>query len=46
MLKQQDEKLKIDPTAFDRLHIVSSNEFTSVLERMLDENDFINERKS
>lgn len=46
MLKQQDEKLKIDPTAFDRLHIVSSSEFTSVLERMLDENDFINERKS
>ena len=45
MLKQQDEKLKIDPTAFDRLHIVSSNEFTSALERMLDENDFINERK-
>lgn len=44
ILKQQDEKLKIDPTAFDRLHIVSSNEFTSVLERMLDENDFINER--
>lgn len=44
MLKQQDEKLKIDPTAFDRLHIVSSNEFTSVLEIMLDENDFINER--
>lgn len=44
LLKQQDEKLKIDPTAFDRLHIVSSNEFTSVLKRMLDENDFINER--
>lgn len=44
MLKQQDEKLKIDPTAFDRLHIVSSHEFTSVLNRMLDENDFINER--
>lgn len=44
MLKQQDEKLKIDPTAFDRLHIVSSNEFTSVLEIMLDENNFINER--
>lgn len=44
ILKQQDDKLKIDPTAFDRLHIVSSNEFTSVLERMLDENDFINER--
>lgn|GEM_PF-576756 len=44
ILKQQDEKLKIDPTAFDRLHIVSSNEFTSVLKRMLDENDFINER--
>lgn len=44
ILKQQDEKLKIDPTAFDRLHIVSSNEFASVLKRMLDENDFINER--
>lgn len=44
ILKQQDEKLKIDPTAFDRLHIVSSNEFTSVLKQMLDENDFINER--
>nr|WP_202608696.1 replication-relaxation family protein [Enterococcus mundtii] len=45
MLKKQDEELKsIDASAFDRLHIVSSKEFTGVLKKMLEENDFINER--
>lgn len=45
MLKKQDEELKsIDASAFDRLHIVSSKEFNGVLKKMLEENDFINER--
>lgn len=45
MLKKQDEELKsIDASAFDRLRIVSSKEFNGVLKKMLEENDFINER--
>lgn len=45
MLKKQEEELKsIDASAFERLHIVSSKEFTGVLKKMLEENDFINER--
>lgn len=45
LLKKQDEELKsIDASAFDRLRIVSSKEFSGVLKKMLEENDFINER--
>lgn len=45
LLKKQDEELKsIDASAFDRLRIVSSKEFNGVLKKMLEENDFINER--
>lgn len=46
MMKKQDDELgSIDASAFDRLHIVSSKNFTGVLDKMLEENDFVNDRR-